>query len=280
MGKIVEALELKSGETIVEIGPGHGELTRELRKKNKESGIFAIEKDKNLAGELEKEIGDAKTKIIAGDALKILPSITRDSLFRIQDYKVVGNIPYYITGRLLRVIGELETPPKLTILTVQKEVAERICAKPKIHPVRGRLPSFDGELRTVEPQGSRSRAFGRVASNGMNLLAAAVQFWAEPEIIGFIPRKDFRPRPKVDSAIIRLRTKKYEHEIEENYYKLVKILFKQPRKTIMNNLKNLISVKKEFTLLQIRKADIDITARPQNLSLENIKKLARIVYNQ
>ena len=168
--EIVGALDVKSGDTVVEIGPGHGEITRELRIRNKELRIIAIEKDENLARNLEDGIGDEKTKIIEGDVLKMLPSIIHNSLFKIQDYKLVGNIPYYITGFLLRTISELKNKPSITVLTVQKEVAKRICGE-------------------------------------MSLLSASVRYWAEPEIIGIIPKSDFSPQPKVDSAIIRLKTR-------------------------------------------------------------------------
>ena len=144
-----------------------------------------------------KKHGD-KIEIIAGDALKMLPDVVSGYGSK-TSYKLIGNIPYYITGFLLRTISELEHKPKITVLTVQKEVAKRICGE-------------------------------------MNLLSASVRYWAEPEIIGIIPKSDFSPQPKVDSAIIRLKTinKKRETGDEaksaENYHKFIKILFKQPRK--------------------------------------------------
>src|SRR3989344_6086795 len=177
--KIVEALNLENGDTVIEIGPGHGELTDELGIMNNELRIIAIEKDKNLFKYLKNKFSqDKNIEIIEGDILKIFPSIIHNSSFIIQNYKIVGNIPYYITGYLLRILGELEKKPSLIVLTIQKEVAERICA---IRQAQGK------------PK--------------MNLLAASVQFWAEPKIIGYISKKDFRPAPKVDSAIIKLAIK-------------------------------------------------------------------------
>lgn len=169
--EIIEALDLKDGDTVIEIGPGHGELTDGIM--NYESGIrvIAIEKDKNLATSLrEKFLHNKNIQIIQGDVLDVLSSIIHNSSFIIQNYKIVGNIPYYITGYLLRILGELEEKPSLIVLTVQKEVAERVCAEP--------------------PR--------------MNLLAASVQFWAKTEIVGYISKKDFQPAPEVDSAIIKL----------------------------------------------------------------------------
>ena len=210
--KIVKSLELSPNDTVFEIGPGHGELTKELRlgiKDLKKVQIIAIEKDKKLADDLRLKINDlglTNIQIINGDALqKLPPLIVKLPNYRMTNYKIVGNIPYYITGRLLRILGDLKKKPKTIVLTVQKEVAERITAKP--------------------PQ--------------MNLLAASVQFWAKPEIIDFISKNDFEPAPEVDSAVIKLATDnpKEGHKTEtKNYYKLIRALFKQPRKTILNNI--------------------------------------------
>ena len=245
--EIVDALDTEDNDTIIEIGAGQGELTKELefRIQNLEFRIIAIEKDKNLTKELQKQFENHKNiEIIEGDILKILPALPTTYNLKTKTYKIVGNIPYYITGQLLRVIGELTSKPSIIILTLQKEVAERLCAKP--------------------PK--------------MNLLAASVQFWANPEIIDYIPKEDFKPQPKVDSAIIRLRIKNYavpagrqEPRVMEKYYKLIKVLFKQPRKTILNNLS--VIQKKEEVINKLKKLGIDPNGRPQDLSIEIIEKL-------
>lgn len=271
--EIADVLDLKFGETVIEIGPGHGELTDKLRSVNHELKIIAIEKDKNLAESLkEKFAADKNIEIIEGDALKILPSLIADRQLQITNYKIVGNIPYYITGHLLRVIGELENKPFLVVLTIQKEVAERICSKPKkMNSVKNKtLKMSDGRFR--QP----------IFSNGMNLLAASVQFWAEPEIVGYISKKDFQPAPEVDSAVIRLKVKNEKWKAEsEKYYEFIKILFKQPRKTILNNLKPKIkNLKPEDLKLIIQKIEsigVNYQDRPQNLSVEKIKKLIELL---
>src|SRR3989304_2926711 len=286
--KIVEALELKNGDTIIEIGPGHGELTQEIQKskipeteprrrtsslrgrqarygagKNQSANwrtkikIIAIEKDINLVKFLKEKFSkDKNIEIIEGDALKEIKNqiskikITNQNSKIIKNLKIVGNIPYYITGYLLRILGELENKPSLIVLTIQKEVAQRVCAKP--------------------PK--------------MNLLAASIQFWAEPKIIGSVSKKDFRPIPKVDSAIIKLipLTLLVRSSIQCNkgdYYKFIKILFKQPRKTILNNLefriKNLEfrAENRQKLKEKLLKIGVDPQARPQNLSVEQILKL-------
>jgi len=266
--KIVEALDLKPGDTVIEIGPGHGELTLLLARNFQflisNFQIIAIEKDLKLANDLKSKIqnlGIKNVKIIKGDALKILPDLC--SKFHDLSFKIVGNIPYYITGHLLRIIGELENKPSLIVLTVQKEVAQRIIAQP--------------------PR--------------MNLLAASVQFWAEPEIIDYISKKDFRPQPKVDSAIIKFNIRKFDllnidnnfgrsnfQEIKNNYYKLIKILFKQPRKTILNNLLNIkrfdlpkidVNIRRSNLQKLLKNVGINPSDRPQNLTIEQIKKLLK-----
>ncbi len=241
--KIIEALDLKDGDFLIEIGPGHGELTNELKIKSAgwrtKLRIIAVEKDEKLATYIQKKfVQDKNIQIIQEDILKILP----DLIIKLPDYpaanyKITGNIPYYITGYLLRIIGELKNKPRLTILMIQKEVAERICANPP----------------------------------GMNLLAASVQFWAEPEIIEYVSRKDFKPQPKVDSAIIKLITlRTANHKLQTNYYKTIKILFKHPRKTILNNLRPVSE--------KLNSIGIDLKKRPQDLSVDDIKKISEMIY--
>lgn len=241
--KIADAADLKNGETVIEIGPGHGELTAYLL----ESGarVIAIEKDRELIHQLKEKFKNKNFELIEGDALKILPALNLGSC------KLAGNIPYYITGKLLRVIGDLENKPKLIVLTIQKEVAERIAAKP--------------------PK--------------MNLLAASVQFWAEPKIIGLVGKKEFRPIPKVDSAIIKLIPKSEPINTEspeylrgkKQYYDFIKILFKQPRKTIFNNLREKYEIEK--TKNALKNLNIDPQSRPQNLFIQTIIKLSENLRN-
>jgi len=256
--KIVDALELKDGDVVIEIGPGKGALTDEIvdkfiSLKVNRFKLIAIEKDENLAENLRNlmEMHGDLVKIIEGDALKILPQLTY-KLTNLKTYKLVGNIPYYITGYLFSILGELVNKPELIVLLIQKEVAERVCAK----------------------------------SSKMNLLAASVQFWAEPKIIGYVSRKDFFPAPKVESAIIKLavRVQPPATGIEsENYYKFIKILFKQPRKTILNNLQpitrnlQLTTNDKQLLAEKLLKFDIKPTARPQDLSIEQIIELSTLI---
>ncbi|MBI2033507.1 MAG: hypothetical protein HYT13_00170 [Candidatus Liptonbacteria bacterium] len=277
--KIVGALDLRAGDIAIEIGAGHGELTLELiayslkllerKQKNSEDGIkiISIEKDPRLASNLELLTSrkNCEIEIKTGDALKLLPGLAYQ--LKAISYKIVGNIPYYLTGRLLRNISELENKPELCVLTLQKEVAQRICAVP--------------------PK--------------MNRLAAIIQFWAEPKIIGFIPKTDFEPLPKVDSAIIQLKTRRPNTTIipqlrynrsknkknkkgllaaENKYYKIVKILFQQPRKTVANNLVAALKMPRLEVEKKLKKLSIAPNLRPQDLNLEEIVKMSAVFQPQ
>jgi 16S rRNA (adenine1518-N6/adenine1519-N6)-dimethyltransferase len=254
--QIVAALEIAEGDTIVEIGPGHGELTEIIDhgawSMKHEIKIFAIEKDKRLADALREKFRINKNiEIVDGDALKILPhlcSVLHDSCF-----KIVGNIPYYITGHLLRVVGDLKKKPALCVFTVQKEVAERLAARP--------------------PR--------------MNRLAASVQFWADTSMIAIVSRKDFFPQPEVDSAIIKLKIKNQKSKIEDaGYYAAVRMLFAQPRKTVLNNLEAGVKTENKNRKYGREKAEEILIkigvlpeSRPQNLTIEDIVKITSLTHD-
>lgn len=267
--RIITALDLQKNDIIIEIGPGEGALTIPLAKECEKIGckIIAIEKDPNLAKKLGEnlQLSIPNFQMVVGDALRILPKLATDWKLEVaaygeprqerENWKLTGNIPYYITGKLLRILSELDKKPELIVLTIQKEVAERIIAQP--------------------PR--------------MNLLAAAVQIWAEPKIIGYLKPKDFSPPPEVESIIIQLTTKAQLPTAKEleKYYKLIKILFKQPRKTILNNLEagwsaklpnggtNLSAKLKKNGILKIlHSVGLQGNERPQNLSIETIQKLS------
>lgn len=233
--KIITALDGKKEKIIIEIGAGHGELTFLLAKKF--SQVIAVEKDKELAQALQEKSLGKNIKVINGDILKILPKLALEN----DNYYLVGNIPYYISGYLLRTISEIKNKPQKIILTVQKEVAQRITSKaPK-----------------------------------MNLLAASVLIWANVKIIDYLRPSDFSPRPKVESAIIEIKPLKNQLSQEDlkNYYQFIKILFKQPRKTILNNLFKSVNLPKEKI---IETFHISMFDRAQNLKLQDIKKMATI----
>ena len=244
--QIINALRLEEGETVIEIGPGTGALTWPLLKQcaRLNCRYIGIEKDKELADQLAAEMpgrGFGKiATIISGDALLELPAIIHNSLFIIPNrYAIVGNIPYYITGALLRVMSELENKPAVAVLMVQKEVAERICAQP--------------------PQ--------------MNLLAAATQVWAQPKLLLTLKPSDFEPAPAVHSAVIQLTThsKQLTTGESKHYYAALHRIFKQPRKMLINNLLDPLTRPEAEKIMA--ELDIPLTCRPQDLSIGKLLKL-------
>jgi len=175
--KIIEAAKLKPTDIILEIGPGLGILTIELAKRVRK--VIAVEKDRQLCTILKNILNAPNVKnveIIEGDILKIESTfrLDRNESLTNYNYKIVANLPYYIVSPVMRKFLEAENPPQLLVLMVQKEVAQRIVANP--------------------PQ--------------MNLLAVAVQFYAQPKIISYVSKNSFWPRPKVDSAIIKIVPRK------------------------------------------------------------------------
>lgn len=241
--KIIAELDIHTGDTVIEIGPGTGVFTIPLLQSSAEK-IIAIEKDSKLAYTLRTRINDPRFILQESDVLKLLPPLA-DSL-KAGGYKLVGNIPYYLTGYLFRTIGKLTNKPSDIVFTVQKEVALRICAKPP----------------------------------HMNKLAASIQYWAKPEIIMRLKPRDFNPPPKVDSAIIKLAVseKSLSNTELQNYYKTVQILFKQPRKTLLNNLLEGSAQPKKLTLETLEKVGLTGAERPGNVTIEIIQKLSQLLF--
>ncbi len=207
--EIITAAELSPDDIVLEIGPGIGNLTTELAKKAKK--VITVEKDQNLAKILDNELRIMQienVEVIQGDILKIL-----DSKFIIHNsYKIIADLPFYLATPVIRQFLESERPPKEMILVVQKEVAQRICAK---------IPD-------------------------MNLLAVSVQFYAKPKIISYISKKSFWPSPKVDSAILELKVKSEKLKVSrERFFEIDKAASSQPRIQLINNLSSGLNADQE-----------------------------------
>ncbi len=250
---MINALKIGASEIIIEIGPGLGALTVPLQKECLKKGctLITIERDSILADQLAAK--HPALRVIQGDAVKIIPQILENnqesdflnSQSSSPKIKIIGNIPYYITGSILRILSNLNPRPEKTVIMIQKEVAERIVAEP--------------------PQ--------------MNLLAAATQHWATVQILETLSPEDFSPPPKVSSAIISLQAKpRTPLEADQNYYRLIKITFRQPRKTVLNNLKSAFGAENEEKLKKILKTQgLSGLERPQNLNLEILTALSTCV---
>ena len=247
--KIIAAADLKPSDNVLEIGPGLGVLTEELAEKA--GKVIAVEKDDFLAQALKDKIRIStepkmqRIQIIHGDALELS---TEES--GVSTYKLVANIPYNITSLIIRKFLEEKNQPELMVLMVQKEVAERIVAKP----------------------------------GKMSLLSVSVQFYAEAEIISMVKNDSFFPVPKVDSAIIRLKIKKREErsilsgEIEEKeFFRIVKFGFAAKRKTLENNLASGLHISKIDASAIIKSAGLEAKIRAESLSIADWKKLYHLI---
>jgi 16S rRNA (adenine1518-N6/adenine1519-N6)-dimethyltransferase len=238
--EICEIADVNPGDTVLEIGPGHGSLTRVLLAKG--AYVVAVELDEELAADLANDIKSEHLKIVTRDILKFnlneLP----------KDYKVVANIPYYLTSNLIRTLSEAKNPPKSITLLVQKEVAERICAKP----------------------------------GSMSLLSVSAQIYYECALGPVVTADKFIPPPKVDSQVVNmlLRSKpQVDRAGRKDFFRVVRAGFSNRRKTLENSLSGGLRIaKKEITGALIG-ADTSTNTRAQELSitqwLELVKYLTR-----
>jgi len=236
--KIVQASEIHPTDTVLEIGPGLGSLTRYLAAAAK--NVVAVELDDRLFPPLEAIIVPYKNiQLVHGDILDIEPS----EIVEQGDYLVVANIPYYITSAVIRHLLESDPKPRRIVLTIQKEVAERICAGP----------------------------------GDMSLLALSVQVYGEPRIAARIPAGAFFPAPKVDSSVLVVDifpAPIMPIEYLDTFFLLIKAGFSQKRKKLRNSLS--AGMRKSPTEIEklLRAADIDPQRRAETLSIEEWGELS------
>lgn len=265
--KIIKAADLKSDDFVIEIGPGEGVLTEALAKNV--GKVLAVEIDQNLIPALQKKFADnEKVEILNADILKInLKEKIPNSKFQIQNssYKVVANIPYYITSPIIRLFLESEFPPQEMILMVQKEVAERIVASPSETP--------------AESRGAKRISRGKPGQ--MSLLALSVQYYAEAQILFLVPAKAFFPIPKVDSAVIKIVPSQqfgvHSQEETKRFFRMARAGFAAKRKTLANNLANSFHLPKKEVENKLNSIGLPPLIRAQELSVEDWNKLAKII---
>ena len=258
--RVIESAKLKPNDVVLEIGPGIGVLTQELAKRVKK--VIAVEKDKKMC-EILKDLLEGwnvrNVEIIQDDILKI-------EKLKIKNYKIVANLPYYIVAPVIRKFLELpEARPREMILMVQKEVAQRICAKP--------------------PE--------------MSILAISVQFYAKPEILFSVSKNSFWPKPKVDAAVIKIvpfdwskkfvwahshfASKRRASAFRMLFFKIVRAGFAQPRKQIVNNLSEMLAMSpskgvklnKEKVRGWLSENGIEPTQRAETLTIKDWAKLTK-----
>lgn len=242
LARIAAAAALTGDDVVLEIGPGLGSLTRHLAVAARR--VVAVELDQTLLPALDEVVGGyPNVQVVHGDILKLDPTVV------VQDhasdrYKVVANIPYYITSAVIRHLLEAAARPSVIVLTIQREVAERICAK----------------------------------AGDLSLLAVSVQAYARAELVGRIPAGAFHPRPEVDSAIVRLTALDapvFGDLDADRFFRVVKSGFSQKRKQLRNALSTGLSRPASAVDGWLTACAIDPKRRAETLTLAEWTTLAR-----
>jgi 16S rRNA (adenine1518-N6/adenine1519-N6)-dimethyltransferase len=237
--RIVEAAKIRKHDVVLEIGPGLGSLTRYLAESAKE--VIAVEIDADLIAPL-KDILSAYSNVtlIQSDILELSPKELVDQ----GSYLVVANIPYYITSAVIRHLLEAQVKPRRMVLTVQREVAQRICADP-------------GDL---------------------SLLALSVQVYGDPQIAARIPAGSFYPKPEVDSAVVAIdlySEPRIPADHIDTFFRLAKAGFSQKRKTLRNSLSAGMHLSPGEAEEILHKANVEPGRRAQALSMEEWRRLVK-----
>jgi len=232
---LATAVRAKPEDTVLEIGPGIGAITQALAVCARR--VVAVEKDRAMVGILKETLASFKNiEVVQGDILRIPLS----ELHLPASYLLEGNLPFYLTAPVIRRFLETsEAKPRTMAFVVQKEVAQRICAKP--------------------PQ--------------MSILANAVQFYADPKIISLVPKKSFFPQPKVDAALITITPRRESRGDDKAFFQIVKAGFTHPRKQLLNNLAQGLKKKKEDVAVWLKKNNVSPEQRAETLSVEDWVRL-------
>ena len=236
---IVDAAQIHLGDHVLEIGPGIGTLTQGLAEAG--ADVTAVELDKKLPAVLAETLkAYDRVRIVPGDILKVdIPALMGQ-----EPFKVVANLPYYITTPILMTLLERRLPITMMVTMVQKEVAERMTARPG------------------------SRSYGA--------LSVAVQYYTEPEIVLNVPPRSFIPAPEVDSVVIACRVRSVpavKVSEEKMFFRVVRAAFGQRRKTLANALRG-GGFPKEQVRAAMERAQMDPQRRGETLSLEEFGRLA------
>jgi len=230
--RIIEAAEINAGEQVLELGAGTGVLTRELARHARRVVAVELERDMfSLLAETTRNF--ANVELIERNLLYVDPA----AIFGAEAYKLVANLPYYITAPTFRHFLESANPPRLLVVMVQYEVAQRIVAAP-------------GDL---------------------SLLGVSIQFYGKPDIVAHVPARAFYPAPKVDSAILRVDLKDevpLAHEQRASFFRLVQAGFSERRKQIHNSLARGLHRKDAEVQALLKAAGIDPGRRAETLSIE------------
>jgi len=234
---IADSADIRPTDTVLEIGPGLGTLTSELLRQAEK--VVAVELDDDLARKLPAQFPGKNLQVVHQDILDFDLSTLPD------DYVVVANVPYYITSKIIELLMNADNKPRTTVLLIQKEVAERLAAKP----------------------------------GNMSILAVSAQLYADIEVGDVVPAHFFTPPPKVDSQVIILNTRPQAFipkDEEKAFFRVVKAGFSAKRKMLRGSLSGGLSISKAEADALLIQAGIDPNARAESLSLEQWNALAKI----
>ena len=238
LAAIADCADINPDDTVLEIGPGLGTLTSELLRRAKK--VVAVEFDAELARKLPAQFPGKDLEVITSDILSF------DLTVLPKDYVVVANVPYYITSKIVQLLMTVDNKPKMAVLLVQKEVAQRLAAKP----------------------------------GDMSILGISAQLFAEVSLGDVIPASFFTPPPKVDSQVVILKTRQtpFLTDVDEkDFFKVVKAGFSSKRKKLRSSLSGGLNIEKSEVEDMLQKAGISPDARAEELDLDQWVSLVRIV---
>lgn len=250
LNKIVSGSGINENTNVLEVGPGAGTLTRELCLKAKK--VTAVEIDKALIPILNDVMSDFDNfNLINSDILELNINELIKNEFDNESFTVVANLPYYITTPIIMNFLESELPVNSMTLMIQKEVAARILAEP--------------------------------GTKDYGALSVAVQFYAEPGIICSASPHCFTPQPKVTSTVVNLKLydkPKYDVKNKEQFFKIVKSIFSQRRKTLVNSLSGspYLDLRKDKIIDVLKQMELNEKVRGEKLNIEQIAELSNIIY--
>ena len=238
LSHIADCADLSSDDTVLEIGPGQGALTSEILRNA--GRVVAVEFDGELANKLPAQFPGKELEVIVGDIIEF------DLTKLPKNYKVVANIPYYITSKIVKMLMTSINKPSITVLLVQKEVASRLAANP----------------------------------GNMSILAISAQVFAEVTLGDVVPSKLFNPPPKVDSQVVILRTRQKTifTDINENeFFRIVKAGFSSKRKKLRSSLSGGLKISKDEVESILKKANISPDVRAEVLDIDDWVRLTKII---
>lgn len=246
--KMAESAVQSGEDGVIEIGPGIGVLTAELAKRAKRT--VSIELDERLRPVLSATLADyPNAEVIFGDVMKTDLNKIIETRFPGGRVSVCANLPYYITSPIIMMLLESRLPVTSVTVMVQKEAADRICAK--------------------------------IGSRDSGAVTVAVNYYSEPELLFKVSRGSFMPSPNVDSAVIRLNIR-HQPPVkvgsEKDFFKFVRASFSQRRKTLINSVSSVLSIRKENVRDAVLSIGLDENVRAENLTMEQLALVSNALF--